>query len=116
MEASVTRDRAEHHLLDRPRDKPWRTALGAAALTFYVVLFTAASNDLLAHWFALDIETVTRVFRVLVLVMPPIVGYVTLRLCRALQGAGDVRLTHLPFSALRASRARSGDGRPSASG
>jgi quinol---cytochrome-c reductase cytochrome b subunit len=108
LERRVTGDRAEHHLLDRLRDRPWRTALGAATLAFYVVLFAAASNDLLAHWFAFDIETVTWVFRGLVLALPPMVGYVTLRVCRALRGAGDVRLTHLPLSALRAPRAARG--------
>jgi ubiquinol-cytochrome c reductase cytochrome b subunit len=106
LERWVTKDRAEHHLLDRPRDRPWRTALGAATLTFYGVLFAAASNDLLAHWFGLDIEIVTTVFRVLALVLPPIVAWVTLRLCRGLRDAGDVRLLHMPASALRTPRAR----------
>jgi ubiquinol-cytochrome c reductase cytochrome b subunit len=105
LERWVTKDRAEHHLLDRPRDRPWRTALGAATLTFYGVLFAAASNDLLAHWFGLDIETVTTVFRALALVLPPIVGYVTLRVCIGLRDAGDVRLLHMPISALRIPRA-----------
>jgi len=106
LERWVMKDRAEHHLLDRPRDRPWPTALGAATLTFYGVLFAAASNDLLAHWFALDIETVTTVFRVLSLVLPPIVGYVTLRVCRGLRNAGDVRLLQMPVSAMRTPRAR----------
>jgi ubiquinol-cytochrome c reductase cytochrome b subunit len=106
IERRVTKDDAAHHLLDRPRDRPVRSALGAATLTFYVMLFAAASNDVLAHWFALDIGTVTRVFRVLALALPPTVGYATLRVCRALKNAGDVRLTHLPLSAFRAPRAR----------
>ena len=38
LEARVTGDHAEHHLLDRPRQRPVRTALGAATIAFYVVL------------------------------------------------------------------------------
>ena len=30
IEAQVTKDRAEHHVLDRPRDRPVRTGLGVA--------------------------------------------------------------------------------------
>src|SRR5262249_18156437 len=41
LESRFTRDRREHHLLDRPRDRPLRTAIGIAALSFYVVLFVA---------------------------------------------------------------------------
>ena len=38
----------EHHLLDRPRDAPHRTAAGAAAITFVAVLFLGGSQDVIA--------------------------------------------------------------------
>src|SRR5581483_3221562 len=38
LERRFTRDRATHHLLDRPRFHPWRTSIGVAALAFYIVL------------------------------------------------------------------------------
>ena len=41
LEARVTGDHAEHHLLDRPRERPVRTALGVATLVFYAVLTLA---------------------------------------------------------------------------
>ena len=107
LERRITRDQAEHNLLDRPRDRPVRTAFGAGTLTFYATLFAAASNDLVAHWFELDIATVTWFFRVLVLVLPPIVALLTFLVCRALRDGGDVRLTHLPLSSVWRSGTRS---------
>jgi ubiquinol-cytochrome c reductase cytochrome b subunit len=101
LERWLTHDRETHHLLDRPRDRPLRTAFGAATLAFYGVLFAAASNDLLAHRFAVDIAVVTWVFRVLVFVVPAVIGWGVYVVCRALREAGDVRLTRLPLSALR---------------
>ena len=41
LEARFTKDRDEHHLLDRPRDRPVRTAIGVGVLSFYVVLLLA---------------------------------------------------------------------------
>ena len=106
LERWFTKDRGTHHLLDRPRDRPLRTAFGAATLSFYGVLFAAASNDLLAHWFGVDIALVTWVFRVLVFVVPVVIGGSVFVVCRALRQAGDVRLTRLPLSALRPAAAR----------
>ena len=48
IEARLTKDRAKHHLLQRPRDVPVRTSLGAMALTFCIVLFISGGNDLVA--------------------------------------------------------------------
>ena len=48
IEAKVTGDRAHHNLLQRPRDVPVRTAIGAMAIAFYMVLTLAAMNDVIA--------------------------------------------------------------------
>jgi ubiquinol-cytochrome c reductase cytochrome b subunit len=101
LEARVTDDRDVHNLLDRPRDRPVRTALGAATLTFYAVLHFAASNDLMATWFDISVETVTRTMRVLVIVLPPLVGWAMYRLMNALQVAEDYRLSHVTMAAIR---------------
>jgi ubiquinol-cytochrome c reductase cytochrome b subunit len=100
LEARFTHDREPHHLLDRPRDHPMRTALGMATLTFYAVLLLAASNDLIAKWFLVSVESVTWVFRVLLFLLPPLVGWGTHRLAKALLASGADRLTHMPLSAL----------------
>ena len=85
LEARFTKDREPHNLLDRPRDKPMRTAIGAAALFFYAVLQLAASNDWIAQKMELSVETVTWFFRFAVLLGPPLVGWLTLRMMARLK-------------------------------
>jgi ubiquinol-cytochrome c reductase cytochrome b subunit len=85
LEARMTKDWAEHHLLDRPRDRPVRTAIGVAVLTFYVILFAAGGNDVLAARFDISVNTITWAFRIAVLTVPPLTGLLTYRLCRELQ-------------------------------
>jgi ubiquinol-cytochrome c reductase cytochrome b subunit len=85
IERRLTGDRAEHHLLDRPRDAPWRTGLGVGVLAFAGVLTLAGSNDVLSVFFSVPVETITRSFRVAVLVLPPVAGYVAYRVARDLR-------------------------------
>jgi ubiquinol-cytochrome c reductase cytochrome b subunit len=87
LEAKVTRDRAEHHLLDRPRDRPLRTALGIATLTFYLVLFGAGAQDIWAQHLGVEVTTVRDVFRVLLFVVPPAAALFTWKLCHDLAAA-----------------------------
>jgi ubiquinol-cytochrome c reductase cytochrome b subunit len=84
IEERLTKDHAQHHILDRPRDRPRRTAIGVAVLAFYVVLFFAGGNDVIAARFDLSVNAVTYAFRVLVFVLPVVSGVVAYRLCREL--------------------------------
>lgn len=102
LEQRFTRDLEYHHLLDRARDHPVRTALGVATLTFYTVLHLAASNDLLAKWLHAPVDTITWIYRVLVFVLPIVFGYLTYRLMKALRFSGVERFRDMPLSALRA--------------
>jgi ubiquinol-cytochrome c reductase cytochrome b subunit len=95
LEALFTGDRRVHHLLDRPRDRPVRTSLGVATLSFYTVLTLAASNDVIATTFGLSVNAVLISFRVLVIVLPPIAALVTYRLCNELQ-ARDIAGGYVP--------------------
>jgi ubiquinol-cytochrome c reductase cytochrome b subunit len=104
LEARLTGDRLHHELLDRPRDRPVRTGLGAAALTFYGVLFFAASNDVMAKLFHVSVTGVTWVFRVLVLVLPPVVGFGVYRFMLGARLTGADSLLEVPFSAIVRSR------------
>jgi ubiquinol-cytochrome c reductase cytochrome b subunit len=80
VEGRVTGDdRAEHHLLDRPRNRPVRTALGVSTLTFYVVLFVAGSQDIIAETLQTSITPVTRTLQVLVFVLPVVTGWLAWR-------------------------------------
>ncbi len=100
IEASFTNDHDAHQILDRPRDHPFRTGLGAAVLAFYAVLFAAASNDVVAKWFNVPVDDLTVAFRVLLGVLPALVFVVTHRYMRALRVSGARRWTEVPLSAL----------------
>src|ERR1700712_3645514 len=85
FEAWVTGDKREHHIADRPRNAPTRTAIGAAGVTFYAVLWAAASSDLIATHFLLSIESVITFLQVTLIVGPIIAYLVTKRICVGLQ-------------------------------
>jgi ubiquinol-cytochrome c reductase cytochrome b subunit len=84
IEARVTRDHAEHHLLDRPRDRPVRSAIGAGVLAFYVVLLVAGAQDLVATSIPAPISTLTTVLRIALVVVPVLVALLTYKFFRDL--------------------------------
>jgi ubiquinol-cytochrome c reductase cytochrome b subunit len=94
LEARFTGDRAYHNLLDRPRDVPTRTAIGAMSITFYIVLMIAGGNDVIASVFQVSINQMTYVLRVALFVLPPIVYVITKRACIALQKSDEELLHH----------------------
>ncbi|GAA1866592.1 cytochrome b [Myceligenerans crystallogenes] len=85
VEAKVSGDNREHHVLDRPRNVPVRTALGVAFLADFILLAAAGSNDLIATHFGLSINTITWVYRILFFVLPVAAFWVTKRICLGLQ-------------------------------
>ncbi|WP_324785914.1 ubiquinol-cytochrome c reductase cytochrome b subunit [Streptomyces sp. H51] len=85
FERWVTGDMVEHHLCDRPRDRPTRTGLGVAAVAWYAVLLMAGGNDVLTVWFGISVNALTWIFRVAVFVLPVLSFLVTKRVCLALQ-------------------------------
>ncbi|MCZ4491434.1 MAG: ubiquinol-cytochrome c reductase cytochrome b subunit [Conexibacter sp.] len=85
LEERVRRDRARHELLDRPRDNPTRTAIGAAFLTWVVLVFVAGSADRVLLSIGFSYAGQIRLFRVLVFVAPVLVYLVTKRICRELR-------------------------------
>ncbi|HRW39608.1 MAG TPA: cytochrome b, partial [Aquihabitans sp.] len=87
VERRLTGDHDLHHILDRPRDRPWRTTLGATVLAFYVVLMLAGAQDLWATLFGIPVLRVRDGFRLGVLVVPVLVGAITAKACVDLRGA-----------------------------
>jgi ubiquinol-cytochrome c reductase cytochrome b subunit len=85
IEARLTGDRGEHHVLDRPRDRAWRTGVGVAALTFFTTLGFAGSDDVLAVAFGLSVNALVWTFRIALFVVPAAAGLVATRLCLGLQ-------------------------------
>lgn len=94
IEAWITGDNREHHLLDRPRNQPTRTALGVAGVTCFVMFMLAGGNDILATHFSLSLNTITRFMRVAVFVVPFIAYHVAKRACLWLQRRDEELVLH----------------------
>lgn len=94
LEAKVTGDNREHHLLDRPRNKPTRTALGVMSIAFYMLLLIGGGNDIIASQFNLSINAITWAVRIGIIIVPPIVFVITKRICLSLQRSDREKLLH----------------------
>jgi ubiquinol-cytochrome c reductase cytochrome b subunit len=85
IEQWVTGDKREHHVNDRPRNAPTRTAIGVAAITFYGVLWLEGANDILAEHLDIALYTTTRIAQVAMFAGPVIAYILTKRICLGLQ-------------------------------
>ena len=94
IEQWITGDRREHHILDRPRNVPNRTALGVMALTFTLVALINGGNDIIATNFHLAINQVMWFSRIGIFVLPPLAFVITKRICLSLQRADRELLLH----------------------
>jgi ubiquinol-cytochrome c reductase cytochrome b subunit len=83
----LTRDLAQHDLLDRPRDNPRRTAVGAAFFTWVFTIFAAGAADRLFVATDIPYDTQIWVFRAAVFVLPVVVYVVAGRWARQLRDA-----------------------------
>jgi ubiquinol-cytochrome c reductase cytochrome b subunit len=84
LERRVTGDYAFHNLLDRPRDAPWRTAIGVAFFTWIFIVFLAGAADRIFVLFGLSYQGQVWAFRILVWVLPVVALFVTKRVCEEL--------------------------------
>jgi ubiquinol-cytochrome c reductase cytochrome b subunit len=94
LEARFTKDRQSHHLLQRPRDVPTRTGLGAMAVTFYLVLTVSGGNDVIADKFHISLNATTWAGRIGLIMLPPLAYYVAHRVCLGLQQHDREVLAH----------------------
>ncbi|MFJ4467786.1 cytochrome bc complex cytochrome b subunit [Streptomyces sp. NPDC089424] len=85
IESWATGDDREHHLLDRPRNRPVRTGFGAAWLTAYGVALLGAANDVIALQLNVSVNAVTWAVRIGLLVAPPLAYVVAKRWALGLQ-------------------------------
>ena len=88
FERLVTGDGRPHHLLDRPRDAPWRTAFGAAFFTWILVVFLAGAADQAFVHFDIPYQQQVTFFRIAAVVLPLIVFWCTKRICDDLRDSG----------------------------
>jgi len=94
IERRMTKDTAHHNLLQRPRDVPVRTSLGMMAITFFMVCLLSGGNDIIADKFDISLNATTWIGRIGLLVLPPLVYYVTYRICIGLQRGDREVLEH----------------------
>jgi ubiquinol-cytochrome c reductase cytochrome b subunit len=94
LEQWITGDKSEHHLLQRPRNAPTRTAFLAAAITLYGLLWAAGGNDILATQFHVSLNHITYFMRVAIFVVPPLVFILAKRWCISLQRHDNDKLLH----------------------
>ena len=85
LERRITGDRRRHDLLDRPRDRPIRSAVGAAFLSWVVIVFAVGSTDQLFYRLSISYTAQIHFWRVGVWVLPMIVFLITRSACRSLQ-------------------------------
>ncbi len=92
IEARLTGDHDHHHLLNRPRDVPFRTGIGTAAFLFFLILTIAGGNDVMAIMFNVQVEAVTNVLRIAIFLVPALGGLLAHRISIQLQTAAPLRL------------------------
>ena len=94
IEKAMTGDDAHHNLLQRPRDVPVRSGIGAMAVTFFLLVTLSGGNDHVAHFFQVSLNAMTWVGRIGLVILPPLAYFVTYRLCVSLQRSDREVLEH----------------------
>ncbi len=94
IEGWITQDKREHHLLQRPRNAPTRTALMVALMTFYGLMWAAGGNDIIAIELNLSINQITYFMRAAVFIGPVIAFIIARRWCISLQRHDNEKLLH----------------------
>jgi ubiquinol-cytochrome c reductase cytochrome b subunit len=90
LERRITGDYEMHNLLDRPRDRPKRTAAGVAMFSFMFTLFAASSTDVLANFFHVSLNATLWFFRIAIFVVPIVAALVTYQICLEMQGVHGI--------------------------
>jgi ubiquinol-cytochrome c reductase cytochrome b subunit len=86
IEARISGDRRDHHLLQYPWQAPLRLAIGSGVLTLFVVLTLAGANDLLAVLLNVGVEELTSALRILAFVGPIAVALIAYRMALEIGG------------------------------
>jgi ubiquinol-cytochrome c reductase cytochrome b subunit len=89
IEKRVTGDRAIHNLLDRPRDAPWRTAIGSAFYAWVAVIFVAGSADRIFLAVGFPYTWQIWLWRAVMVVLPVVVLFVAKRICDELRASEE---------------------------
>ncbi len=90
----ITKDLRRHDLLDRPRDNPLRTAIGAAFFAWVFTIFVAGASDRILVSAGISYVGQVWFFRVFALAGPLVVGRITYRVCRDLRAGENSEGAH----------------------
>jgi ubiquinol-cytochrome c reductase cytochrome b subunit len=85
LERWITGDNLEHHLLDRPRNAPTRTAIGMAGITVYGIFWAEGANDVIADHLDISLYLTTEIARYAIFIGPVVAYFITKRICLGLQ-------------------------------
>ncbi|MEV0186229.1 cytochrome bc complex cytochrome b subunit [Streptomyces sp. NPDC050625] len=94
VEGWVTGDKREHHILDRPRNRPVRTGFGVAWMSIYFILLAGGGNDVIANLFHLSISAFIWTVRIALFVVPVAAFLITKRVCLGLQRRDKDKVIH----------------------
>lgn len=94
IESWITGDKREHHILDKPRNAPTRTALGVAWVTIYFVMLVGGGNDIWATHFHLSLNAISWFVRIAFFAGPVLAFIVTRRICLGLQRRDKEKVLH----------------------
>lgn len=85
----IYKDYGSHNLLDRPRDKPFRTGVGVAGIIFFSVETLACGTDLLANNLHIGFERLIEILQIGAFVGPVVGFFIAYKACQALQRSGS---------------------------
>jgi ubiquinol-cytochrome c reductase cytochrome b subunit len=94
IEERFGHDRSWHHFAQKPREAPVRSGIGAAGLSFFTVLMLAGSNDVLATFLGIEVDTLNTYLQAALFVLPVVIGVVTFRICRDLRDRDARPISH----------------------
>jgi ubiquinol-cytochrome c reductase cytochrome b subunit len=90
VEQRWTGDRTFHNVLQRPREAPVRTAIGAGFLSWVVMIFLAGASDRMLVWLGISYMSQVWFYRVAVWILPFVIGFLAWRVCLGLRGMEEV--------------------------
>jgi ubiquinol-cytochrome c reductase cytochrome b subunit len=107
LERRRTADDRVHNLLDRPRDAPWRTAIGVGIAGWGFLVLLAGGLDRSFVYFGISYTGQIWFLRVAVWVLPVLAAAVALHVCRGLQRKDELETAkHAAERAARSARER----------
>ena len=113
IERRFTGDQAFHNVVDRPRDAPVRTRIGAAVVTLVFIPFLAGTADRVSVLWNVSYVGQVHVYWVLVWALPLLVGLISWWTCKELQaGERVVRQRHEAEIQARLARMRRSGEKP----